>query len=214
MTDREILLAISKEMADISYESTLKRCEEALSKDVKAEEVVKALAEGMRVIGERFEAKEYFLSELIMAGEIMKEAQAILKPHLNVGQEQITDKVVIGTVEGDLHDIGKNIVVSLLSSLGFEVTDLGVDAPVNKFVQAVREVKPGFLGLSALLRATVPEMGRVIEALKVAGLRSRVKVIVGGLPLNEEYARRLGADYYAPDAWKGVEIIREEARRH
>ena len=122
--------------------------------------------------------------------------------------------MVIGTVEGDLHDIGKNIVVSLLSSLGFEVTDLGVDVPVDKFVQAVREVKPRFLGLSALLRATVPEMGRVIEALKVAGLRSRVKVIVGGLPLNEEYARRLGADYYAPDAWKGVETIREEARRH
>jgi len=208
------LLAISKEMADINYESTLNRCEEALSEGVKAEDVVKALAEGMRVIGERFEAREYFLSELIMTGEIMREAQVILKPHLDIRQEKVLDRVVIGTVEGDLHDIGKNIVASLLSSMGFEVTDLGVDVPVEKFVQAVREVKPRFLGLSALLRATVPEMGRVIDALKVAGLRSKVKVVVGGLPLNEEYAKRLGADYYAQDAWKGVETIREESREH
>ncbi len=213
MTNEEALLSISSAMADVNFESTLRRCEEALSKGAKADDIVKALAEGMRVIGERFEAKEYFLSELIMAGEIMKEAQTMLKPHLEASAEQTSEKVVIGTVEGDLHDIGKNIVVSLLSSMGFEVTDLGVDVPADKFARAVDEVKPRFLGLSALLRATVPEMGRVIEALRKAGLRDRVRVIVGGLPLNEEYARRLGADYYASDAWKGVETIREEARR-
>ena len=213
MANEETLLSVSSAMADVNYESTLKRCEEALSKGAKADDIVKALAEGMRVIGERFEAKEYFLSELIMAGEIMKEAQTMLKSHIEASAERTSEKVVIGTVEGDLHDIGKNIVVSLLSSMGFEVTDLGVDVPADKFAQAVNEVKPRFLGLSALLRATVPEMGRVIEALKKARLRDSVRVIVGGLPLNEEYARRLGADYYAQDAWKGVEIVRAEAQK-
>jgi len=112
-------------------------------------------------------------------------------------------------VEGDLHDIGKNIVISLLSSTGFEVTDLGINVPAAKFVEAVKNVRPDVLGMSALLRATVPEMGNVINALEKAGLRQNVKIIVGGLPLNAEYARRLGADYYAEDAWKGVEIIRK-----
>ena len=204
---------MSNTLADVNFEGTLSRCEEALSKGAKADDIVKALAEGMRIIGERFEAKEYFLSELIMAGEIMKEAQTMLKPYLKVKAKRRPEKVVIGTVEGDLHDIGKNIVVSLLSSMGFEVTDLGVDVPADKFTQAVNKVKPRFLGLSALLRATVPEMGRVVEALKKAGLRDKVRVIVGGLPLNEEYAKRLGADYYAQDAWKGVEIVRVEAQK-
>jgi len=207
----DVLLAIAREMANIGFESTISCCREALWRGIGADEVLKALAEGMRVIGERFEAREYFLSELIMAGEIMKEVQLMLKPHLNLGGEQIREKVVIGTVEGDLHDIGKNIVISLLSGMGFEVTDLGVDVSAERFVQAVQEVRPRFLGLSALLRATVPEMGRTIEALKLAGLRGNVKVIVGGLPLNEEYARQLGADFYAQDAWKGAQIIRAEA---
>jgi 5-methyltetrahydrofolate--homocysteine methyltransferase len=178
-------------------------------KGVSPAEVVAALSEGMRIIGERFEAKEYFLSELIMAGEIMKEAQGILKPHFKAGQIKVPGKVVMGTVEGDLHDIGKNIVVSLLQSAGYEVTDLGVNVPSGRFVEAVRKVQPDVLGMSALLRATVPEMGNVINALEKAGLRKKLKIIVGGLPLNEEYAKKLGADFYAEDAWKGVELIRK-----
>ncbi len=214
MTKEETLLSIFRAIADVNYERTLGNCKEALLKGAKADDVLKALAEGMKVIGDRFEAKEYFLSELIMAGEIMREARTMLKPHFELSTEQMSEKVVMGTVKGDLHDIGKNIVISLLSSMGFAVTDLGVDVPADEFVKAVDEVKPSFLGLSALLRATVPEMGRVVEALEKAGLRDRVKVIVGGLPLNEEYAKRIGADYYARDAWKGIEIIREEVGRH
>jgi len=209
MSDKEILKKLTDAMASIDYDETLKTCRDAVSDGVSPAKLIGALSEGMRIIGERFEAKEYFLSELIMAGEIMKEAQEILKPHFKAGQIRVPGRVVMGTVEGDLHDIGKNIVISLLSSTGFEVTDLGINVPAAKFVEAVKNVRPDVLGMSALLRATVPEMGNVINALEKAGLRQNVKIIVGGLPLNAEYARRLGADYYAEDAWKGVEIIRK-----
>jgi len=209
MADEEILKKLTDAMASIDYDGTLKACREAMSKGIPPAKVVGALSEGMQIIGDKFETKEYFLSELIMAGEIMKEAQETLKPHFKAGQIKVPGKVVMGTVEGDLHDIGKNIVVSLLSSAGYEVTDLGVNVPAQKFVEAVRKVKPDILGMSALLRATVPEMGNVIDGLKKAGLRQKVKIIVGGLPLNAEYAKKLGADYYAEDAWKGVELIRK-----
>jgi len=209
MEGETVLKRLTSAMADINVDGTVNACREALAAGISPAMVVNALSEGMRIIGERFEAGEYFLSELIMAGEIMNEAQGIIRPYFEIGQVKRKGKVVMGTVEGDLHDIGKNIVASLLSSVGFEVTDLGVNVPAERFVQAVRDVEPDALGLSALLRATVPEMRNVIEALKRAGLRQKVKVVVGGLPLNEEYARRLGADYYAEDAWKGVEIIRK-----
>jgi len=209
MEEENVLKILTTAMADIDADRTLDACREALAAGISPATVVDALSEGMHIIGERFESKEYFLSELIMASEIMNETQEIVRPHFKVGQVKRRGRVVIGTVEGDLHDIGKNIVASLLSSAGLEVIDLGVNVPAEKFVQAVRDVKPDALGLSALLRATVPEMRNVIEALRKAGLREKVKIVVGGLPLNEEYARRLGADYYAEDAWKGVEIIRK-----
>ena len=200
---------IAKSMAEIDFDGTVNACQDAMKEGLPAAKVVGALSDGMRVIGERFEAKEYFLSELIMAGEIMKEAQEVIRPYFKEGQVKVPGKVVMGTIEGDLHDIGKNIVVALLQSVGYQVTDLGVNVPASKFVEAVRNVKPDVLGLSALLRATVPEMGNVIISLEKAGLRKDVKIVVGGLPLNEEYAKKLGADYYAPDAWKGVELIRK-----
>ena len=200
---------IAKSMAEIDFDGTVNACQDAMKEGLPAAKVVGALSDGMRVIGERFEAKEYFLSELIMAGEIMKEAQEVIRPYFKEGQVKVPGKVVMGTIEGDLHDIGKNIVVALLQSVGYQVTDLGVNVPASKFVETVRNVKPDVLGLSALLRATVPEMGNVIISLEKAGLRKDVKIVVGGLPLNEEYAKKLGADYYAPDAWKGVELIRK-----
>jgi 5-methyltetrahydrofolate--homocysteine methyltransferase len=209
MANSGTLGKIAKSMAEIDFDGTVKACQDAMQEGVPPFEVVGALSDGMRIIGEKFESKEYFLSELIMAGEIMKEAQEIIRPYLKTGQVKATGKVVMGTIEGDLHDIGKNIVVALLQSVGYQVTDLGVNVPSSKFVEAVREAKPDVLGLSALLRATVPEMGNVIASLEKAGLRKNVKIVVGGLPLNEEYAKKLGADYYAPDAWKGVELIRK-----
>jgi 5-methyltetrahydrofolate--homocysteine methyltransferase len=144
----------------------------------------------------------------MMAGVILKDAQKTIEPYIKLEQITSTGIVVIGTVEGDLHDIGKNIVISLLEASGFKVFDLGVNVPAKRFVRAVKEHKPEVLGLSALLRTTVPEMENVIKKIEKNGLRDAVKIIVGGLPLNDEYAKKLGADYYAENAWKGLEIIK------
>jgi methylmalonyl-CoA mutase cobalamin-binding domain/chain len=206
MDNINILEKLMNTLVALNRERTLQVCKEALTAH-RPEDVIEALSEGLSIIGNKFETHEYFLSELMMAGVIMKDAQTIIRPHLTMEVTKRAGKVVIGTVEGDLHDIGKNITIALLEGKGFEVIDLGVNVPKSTFVQSVREEKPDVVGLSALLRATVPEMGQVITALQDAGLRDKVTVIVGGLPLNEDYAKKLGADYYAKDAWKGVEII-------
>lgn len=204
-----VLERVTRSLAEIDFEEAPKACKEAVQAGFSPKEVVDALSRGMDIIGQKFEARAYFLSELIMAGEIFSEAQAIIRPYLKTGDVAVPGKVVIGTVEGDLHDIGKNIVITLLRAEGFEVTDLGINTPAKEFIDAVRRVKPDVVGLSALLRATVPQMGLVIDALETAGLRSEVTVIVGGLPLNEEYAKQIDADYYAKDAWLGVQIIKK-----
>lgn len=209
MEDKKILGEITRSLADIDFEATPIACKDAIVASIPPKEIIDALSKGMDIIGKRFEVKEYFLSELIMAGEMFREAQEIMGPYIKKGNVKVPGKVVIGTVEGDLHDIGKNIVVVLLRAKGFEVTDLGVNVPSNEFIDAVRKDKPDVLGLSALLRATVPQMSVVIKQLENKKLRDGVKVIVGGLPLNEDYAKRIGADYYAKDAWLGVGIIKK-----
>ena len=209
MEDKKILDEITRSLAEIDFEATPIACKDAIAASIPPKEIIDALSKGMDIIGKRFEVKEYFLSELIMAGEMFREAQEIIGPYIKKGDVKVPGKVVIGTVEGDLHDIDKNIVVVLLRAKGFEVTDLGVNVPSNEFIDAVRKDKPDVLGLSALLRATVPQMSVVIKQLENKKLRDSVKVIVGGLPLNEEYAKRLGADYYAKDAWLGVGIIKK-----
>jgi len=208
MEQTNILAEVTRSLVEIDFEGTPQACKKALDAGIPPKEIFDALSRGMDIIGTRFEVKEYFLSELIMAGEMFREAQEVIHPFVTTGEVTARGKMVIGTVEGDLHDIGKNIVVVLLRAEGFEVTDLGVNVPSTAFIDAVRRGKPDVLGLSALLRATVPQMGMVIRDLESAGLRTDVKVIVGGLPLNEEYAKQLGADYYAQDAWRGVGIIK------
>jgi 5-methyltetrahydrofolate--homocysteine methyltransferase len=204
-----ILNKIVNSLAEVDYEATPKLCKNALEADISPNAILEALSKGMEIIGKRFENGEYFLSELIMAGEIFKEAQEIMGSKTQMNGNEMLGKIVIGTVQGDLHDLGKNIVVNLLRSEGFEVVDLGINVPAKKFVESIREHKPDVLGLSALLRATVPEMKIVVEELVKEGLRDRVKIVVGGLPLNDEYAKRIGADFYAKDAWLGVEIIKK-----
>jgi len=175
------------------------------------EAIMEGMAKGMDIVGRKYEEGEYFLAELIMAGETMKEGMKILEPYLKAGDIPKLGRVVIGTVEGDLHDIGKNIVVTLLSASGFDVIDLGVDVTADKFVEAVKQYKPDIVGMSALLTTTMVNMKKVIEALKEAGLRDSVKIIVGGAPLTEEFAKEIGADGYAPDAVLGVEICKKWA---
>jgi len=184
-------------------------CEEAVRAGVPAYEVVmEGMARGMEVVGEKYERNEYFLAELIMAGETMKEGMKVLEPYLKAGELKKIGKVVIGTVRGDLHDIGKNIVATLLSAAGFDVIDLGVDVPPEKFVEAVKENSPDIVGMSALLTTTMVEMEDIIKELKKAGLRDKVKVIIGGAPITREYAEKIGADAAARDAVEGVNICK------
>lgn len=184
-------------------------CEEAIRAGVPAYEVVmEGMARGMEVVGEKYERNEYFLAELIMAGETMKEGMKVLEPYLKAGELKKIGKVVIGTVRGDLHDIGKNIVATLLSAAGFDVIDLGVDVPPEKFVEAVKENSPDIVGMSALLTTTMVEMEDIIKELKKAGLRDKVKVIIGGAPITREYAEKIGADAAARDAVEGVNICK------
>jgi 5-methyltetrahydrofolate--homocysteine methyltransferase len=158
------------------------------------------LISAMAEVGRLFENGEYFVPEMLIAARAMKAGLGLLRPHLAAANVRALGKVVIGTVQGDLHDIGKNLVGMMLEGAGFEVIDLGTDVSPNKFVDAVKEHQPNLVGCSALLTTTMPRMKATIEALKEAGLRERVKVMVGGAPLTDKYASEIGADVYAPDA--------------
>jgi 5-methyltetrahydrofolate--homocysteine methyltransferase len=160
-------------------------------------------------VGKRFECEEYFVPELLLSARAMKGALELLRPLLAEKGAEPTGRVVIGTVKGDLHDIGKNLVASLLEGGGFEVTDLGADVPPEKFVDAVQERNANVVCLSALLTVTMPAMRTTIEALKKAGLRDRVKVLVGGAPVTPQFAKEIGADGYGENASVAVNLARD-----
>lgn len=161
----------------------------------------------MREVGCRFEQGEYYVPEMLIAARAMQGGMAILKPHLLKTDARPSGKVLIGTVKGDLHDIGKNLVGLMLEGDGFEIRDLGVDVPVEEFVRLVREEKPDVLAMSALLTTTMPMMKTTIEAIASEGLREAVKIIVGGAPLTESYARQIGADGFVPDASRAPGLV-------
>lgn len=154
----------------------------------------------MTEVGALFETQEIFVPEMLVAARAMKQGIELLRPHLIAADVQPIGRVVIGTVRGDLHDIGKNLVSMMLEGAGFEVIDLGVDTPADKFVEAVRTHQPHLLGMSALLTTTMPQMRTTIQALEQAGLRSQVVVMVGGAPVTNVFAEDIGADIYAADA--------------
>jgi 5-methyltetrahydrofolate--homocysteine methyltransferase len=172
------------------------------------QDILAALSSGMNEVGRLYEAMEYFLVELVLAGEAMKEAVAVLTPHLKSGETRANETVVVATVKGDNHDIGKSILISMLMSTGFKIIDLGTDCDKDKIVQAVRESGARVLALSALLTTTVKEISLVEKALRDAGLREKVNIIVGGAPLDMELAKALGADDYAANAVEGVRHIK------
>jgi len=207
--EEEILCKLRDAIVNLDIEGVQKACREAIDAGIPAyKAVTDGMAKGMEIVGEKYENGEYFLAELIMAGETMKEGMKVLEPYLKGGEVKKIGKVVIGTVRGDLHDIGKNIVVTLLNTAGFEVYDLGVDVPPEKFVEAVKQNNPEIVGMSALLTTTMIEMENVIKALKDAGLRDKVKIIIGGAPITQEYAEKIGADAAARDAVEGVNICK------
>ena len=168
------------------------------------EGMVKAMAE----VGRLFEEGEYYVPEMLIAARAMQSGLAILKPHLVQADVKSSGKVVAGTVKGDLHDIGKNLVAMMLEGAAFEIVDLGSDVSPEKFVEAVRSTGADIVAMSALLTTTMPNMKTTIEALEAAGLRDKVKVIVGGAPLTPEYAKQIGADGYASDASRAVALAK------
>lgn len=196
-------------IVNLDIEGVQKACKEAIEAGVPAyQAVTNGMTKGMEIVGEKYENNEYFLSELIMAGETMKEGMKVLEPHLKSGDMKFVGKIAIGTVRGDLHDIGKNVVVMLLNAAGFDVVDLGVDVPPEQFVEAVKQNHPNILGMSALLTTTRIEMENVIKTLTEAGLRDKVKIIIGGAPITQEYATQICADAAAKDAVDGVNICK------
>lgn len=166
---------------------------------------------GMDVVGEGFAKGELFIPDLVMSGEAMKAAIAVLEPALGQRgqQRRVLGKVVIGTVLGDIHEIGKTLVATMLAANGFEIHDLGVDVPPARFVEAVRETDANMVGLSALLTTTLLNQEATIQALEEAGLRERVKVVVGGVPANPEWAKEIGADAYADNATEAVGVFKQ-----
>lgn len=167
-----------------------------------------ALIAAMDVVGDRFARSEIFVPEMLVAAVTMKKGLDLIKPLLQEGQESSKGKIVLCTVKGDLHDIGKNLVGMMLEGAGFEVFDLGVDVTVENVIDKVVEVQPQVLGLSALLTTTMPEMQNVITALQTRGIRQNVRVIIGGAPVDADFAEKIGADTYGKDAAEAVTIAR------
>lgn len=197
-----------------SFDKVTELTRKALDSGLSANDVINnGLIAGMNVVGPRFKAGEMFVPEVLMCACAMKEGMKICESCKNdaddLSEGKIAGKIVIGTVEGDLHDIGKNIVAMMMETSGFKVIDIGIDVAVERFVEAVKEHKPQVLGMSALLTTTMPSMDEVIDALKEEGLRNNIKVIIGGAPVTQEYSDAIGADGYAPDAASATELVQE-----
>lgn len=175
--------------------------------------LTEALVEGMRIVGEDFRDGILFVPEVLLSANAMKAGMAILRPLLAETGAPKVGKLVIGTVKGDIHDIGKNLVGMMMEGAGFEVIDIGINNPVENYLEAIEEHKPQLLGMSALLTTTMPYMKVVIDTLKEQGIRDNYAVLVGGAPLNEEFAREIGADYYCRDAAVAVETAKEVMAR-
>ncbi|ADG83464.1 cobalamin B12-binding domain-containing protein [Thermincola ferriacetica] len=174
-----------------------------------ANKVVNACQQGMAIVGDLFEKGEYFVGDLIFAGELLTAAIDTLKPVLGGESNTKIGKIVLGTVEGDLHDIGKNIFASMAEAAGFEVYDLGIDVPAGKFVEKIKEIKPQILGMSGVLTLALDAMKNTVDALQAAGLRDDIKIIIGGNPVTEDACKQIGADAFTTNAAEGVKICQE-----
>ena len=197
---REAVRFYDREAAD----STARKVLDADADPVEA--IERGLATELRVVGDKYGRGKIWFLDLMLAAQIVQSAVQILEPEIRKrgAEKKVRGRFLIGTVAGDIHDIGKNIVGMLLMANGFEVIDLGVDIPAETFVEKVEELKPDFLGLSSLLTSSLPELKKVIEALSEKGLRDEVKILLGGAAVTPEYAWEVGADIYAEDAVKGV----------
>ena len=224
MADDEIILAnlsdpdLVKQMHDDLYDGLKAEIVESVNillarKWTPYDVLTKALVEGMRIVGEDFRDGILFVPEVLLSANAMKAGMFILRPLLAETGAPKLGKMVVGTVKGDIHDIGKNLVGMMMEGAGFEVIDLGINNPVEKYLAAIDEHKPDILGMSALLTTTMPYMKVVVDTLKQKGIRDELIVMVGGAPLNEEFGKAVGADAYCRDAAVAVETARELMRR-
>ena len=205
MEEKEHLLALKESILSLDYNKVREAAEEAMKAGVDPlKAITEGMAPGMTIIGEKFQAGEYFLSELVVAGDVMREGMKIIDPYIKEQGSEQKKKMIIATVEGDNHDIGKSIVATLLAAQGFNVIDLGIDVPAERIVAAVKEHQPAIVGLSALLTVTMPKMGDVVKALRSAGVREQVKVIIGGTSVTPQFAESIGADHSSTNAVEGV----------
>jgi corrinoid protein of di/trimethylamine methyltransferase len=207
----EILTKISQSLVDGDPEATFTLTQQALDAGIEPLVVIReGLMPGMNIVGENFASGEFFLPDLIIAAEGMKQAMDLLEPELRARQQVLESPgtIVIGTVKGDIHEIGKSLVATMLSANGFKVHDLGVDVPVDRFIQTILDTDANILGMSALLTTTMTMQREVIKALDTAGIRHKVKVMVGGAPVTRSWADEIGADGYAEDAMGAVTLAK------
>ena len=203
------LNVLKQAVGDLDEEMVLDMLNEFLETNPSEEEaqrVVNACQQGMAIVGDLFDRGEYFVGDLIFAGEVLTSAIDVLKPVIGSSESEKVGTIVLGTVEGDLHDIGKNIFKSMAEAAGFEVHDLGIDVGVDTFVQKVREIKPQVVGMSGVLTLAIDAMKDTIDALKEAGLKEDVKVIIGGNPVTKEACDLVGADAFTTNAAEGIKI--------
>lgn len=206
----QVLREMKESILEIAnIEDINKLINEALNSGIDPIDIINTLNEALEEVGKKYENGEYFLAELMMAGYLASQIVNTLKPYLVKKERKTLGKIIFGTVKGDIHDIGKNIVIMMLQAAGFEVIDLGVDVPVEKFMEALINEKPNVLCMSALLTSTMYEIKNVIDTLKENNLRDRVKIVIGGRPITKDFANEVGADGYAEDAIKAVKVIKE-----
>ena len=203
---------LTEAIGELEEETVLDSLNEFVAINPSQEEAQKAVAAcqaGMAIVGDMFDTGEYFVGDLIFAGELLTNAMDILKPVLGSSSEKKLGSIVLATVEGDLHDIGKNIFKSMSESAGFEVYDLGIDQSTEDFVEKIKEVNPDFVGMSGVLTLALESMKNTVDGFKEAGLRDSVKVIIGGNPVTKEACEHIGADAFTTNAAEGVKILQE-----
>lgn len=198
---------IKTKVVDMDIENVVGLTQKALNEGLSAREILnEALIPAMKVVGDEYECGERFVPEMLLSANTIKAAMEILRPLLVKAGVKMKSKLVIGTIEGDIHDIGLNLVAMMLEGAGFEVYKLGTDIPSKKFIEAVKEHDAKLVGMSSLLTTTMLNMTKVIQELKENGLRDKVKVMIGGAPVSQDYADEIGADGYAPDAFSAVKL--------
>jgi len=207
MTDLNVL-------AEVLFQGDILQVKEmtqkALNEKIAPQEILdQGLIKGMEIVGRKFKTNEIFLPEVLLASQAMYAGMGILQPELTKSGIKATGKVLIGTIKGDLHDIGKNLVAMMLKGGGFEIIDLGIDVSPEKFLKNIIEHQPEIVGMSSLLTTTMMGMKEVIDILEIKGVRNRVKVIVGGVSVSNGFAEEIGADGYAPDAASAVDVAKE-----